>query len=160
MSARYPFKINGFENQSLELQASGFFSSAKILVNGVQAEPGVKKNEVLLRKQDGTTVSVFIQNAFFDIVPRLVVQGETIQVVAPLKWYQYVWCGLTLVLIIYGGAVGSVVSMVGFLLNIRIMRNTWGLPLKYLAVLLSHVVVLVVYTALALLVTVMTGASS
>jgi len=156
MPSLYPVKIKGFENKKIELESSGLFSPVKILVNGVKAEPGSKNNEVILRKDDGSKVSVFIQNAFFDTVPRLIVNGETLVVTPPLKWYQYVFCGLTLFLIFYGGAIGAVLCMIGFIINIRTMRNSWRTPWKYLAILGTHLIVFIVYIAISLLITVMT----
>ena len=156
MAARYPIRIDGFENQKVELVSSGFFSPAKITVNGVKAEPGMKRNEILLRKPDGSKVSVFFQNAFFDTIPRLIVNGKSIQVVPPLKWYQYIFCGLTLILIFIGGAIGSILSMVGFLINIRTMRVGWRPLWRYLAILATHIIVMAVYLAISVLITVLT----
>jgi len=156
MPSLFPVKIKGFENKRIELESSGFFSPARLLVNGVKAESGIKNNEVILRKEDGTKVSVYIQNAFFDTIPRLVVNGETISVAPPLKWHQYVLCGLTLFLIFYGGAIGAVLCMIGFLINIRTMRNNWKITWKYLMILATHFMVFVIYIAISLLITVMT----
>jgi len=160
MAARYPIRIDGFENQKVELEASGFFSPAKITINGVKAEPGNKRNELLLRKPNGSTVSVFFQNAFFDTIPRLLINGKTIQVVPSLKWYQYVFCGLTLILIFIGGAIGSILSMIGFLINIRTMRVAWKPLWRVLAILFTHIVVMAVYIAVSVLVTVLTTGGS
>lgn len=158
MASRYPIKIKGFENKKIELVSSGFFSPAQLLVNGEKAESGSKKNEVIFRKEDGTKQSVFFQNAFFDTIPRLIINGETVNVVPPLKWYQYVFCGLTLFLIFYGGAIGAVLCMIGFLLNIRIMRNDWKILWRYLAILGNNIAVFVIYIAISILITVMTTA--
>ena len=160
MAARYPIKIDGFENQKVELESSGFFSPAKITVNGVKAEPGIKRNEILLRRPDGSTVSVFFQNAFFDTIPRLIVNGKTIQIAPPLKWYQYTFCGLTLFLILFGGAIGSILSMIGFLINIRTMRVKWKPLWRYLAILATHMIVLAAYLAVSVLITVLTTGGS
>ncbi|MHB8133760.1 MAG: hypothetical protein ACYDH1_05995 [Anaerolineaceae bacterium] len=160
MAARYPIKIDGFENQKVELESSGFFSPAKITINGVKAEPGIKRNEMLLRRPDGSTVSVFFQNAFFDTIPRLIVNGKTIQIAPPLKWYQYTFCGLTLFLILFGGAIGSIFSMIGFLINIRTMRVKWKPLWRYLAILATHMIVLAAYLAVSVLITVLTTGGS
>ncbi|PKN83949.1 MAG: hypothetical protein CVU46_15555 [Chloroflexi bacterium HGW-Chloroflexi-8] len=160
MATRYPIKIDGFENQKVELESSGFFSPAKITINGVKAEPGIKRNEMLLRKPDGSTVSVFFQNAFFDTIPRLIVNGKTIQIAPPLKWYQYTFCGLTLFLILFGGAIGSIFSMIGFLINIRTMRVKWKPLWRYLAILATHMIVLAAYLAVSVLITVLTTGGS
>lgn len=157
MAKRYPVKIPGFESDDIELESSGFFSPARLFINGNKAEAGSKNNEVLLRKQDGSTTSLFFQNAFFDTVPRLLVNGKSIQIAPPLAWYQYVYSGLPLLLILVGGVVGAVLGMVAFILNIRIMRGSLRIPLKYLLILVSHLITFFVYIALSLLVTVMTG---
>lgn len=157
MAIRYPVQIKGFENQKIELESSGFFSPARLLVNGVRAESGQKNNEVIIRKSNGSKTSVFFQNAFFDTIPRLIVNGEIIRIVPPVRWYQYVYCGLTLFLIFYGGAIGAIISMIGFLMNIRTLRSQKKVWLKYLLILGVHLAVLILYIALSLLIQVMTG---
>ncbi len=157
MATRYPVTIPGFENETIDLESSGFFRPARLFVNGKKADAGKKNNEVILRKSDGSTTSVFFQNAFFDTVPRLLVSGKTIQVASPLTWYQYIYSGLLLFLIFVGGVVGAVLGMVAFILNIRIMRGKLSTPLKYLSILGIHIATFFIYIALSLLVTVMTG---
>ncbi len=157
MAIRYPVRIPGFEHETIELESSGFFSPAKLYIDGKKAEAGKKKNELLLRKSNGSTTSVFIQSAFFDTVPRLLVNGKVIKVVSPLIWYQYIFSGLPLFLIFVGGVVGAVLGMVAFILNIRIMRANLNTPLKYLSILGIVIATFFTYVALSLLVTVMTG---
>lgn len=159
MPVRYPVKIEGFEDQNIQLESSGFFSPPRLLVNGVPAKPGSKKNQVILRKRDGEASNIFFQNAFFDTVPRLLINGKIIQVVPTLAWYQYVYAGLTLFLVFVGGVVGAVLGMVAFILNIRIMRGQLNTLLKYLSILGIHLVTFTAYIVLSLLVTVMTGSA-
>ena len=85
MPTRYPVSIPGFENQEIELESSGFFSPSKILVDGEKALPGEKNNEVVIQNRYGKKTKIFFQNAFFDTVPRLLVDGKIIKVVPPLK---------------------------------------------------------------------------
>ncbi len=157
MATRYPVQIRGFENQKIELESAGLFSPSKLLINGIRAETGQKNNEAIIRKSDGSKTSVFFQNAFFDTIPRLVVNGEIIRIVPPLQWYQYVYCGLTLFLIFFGGAIGAVISMIGFLMNIRTMRSQNKVWLKYLIILGTHVAVMILYVAISLFIQVMTN---
>lgn len=157
MATRYPVNIPGFESDSIELESSGFFSPARLYINGKLADAGKKRNELILRKRNGANTSVFIQSAFFDTVPLLLVNGKKVQVVPPLAWYQYIYSGLPLFLIFVGGVVGAVLGMVAFIINIRIMRGKFNIPMKYLSILGVHIVTFFVYVALSLLVTVMTG---
>lgn len=157
MPTRYPVSIPGFENQKIELESSGFFSPSKILVDGVKAQSGDKNNEVVIQNHKGKKTRIFFQNAFFDTVPRLLVDGQIIRVVPTLKWYQYLWSGLTLFLVLFGGALGAIISMIAFLLSIRTMRTNWRMINKYLVVLTIHALTMGVYVALSLLITVMTS---
>ena len=157
MPTRYPVSIPGFENQKIELESSGFFSPSKILVDGEKALPGDKNNEVVIQNRYGKKTKIFFQNAFFDTVPRLLVDGKIIKVVPSLKWYQYVWSGLTLFLVFFGGALGAIISMIAFLLSIRTMRTNWRTANKYLVILGIHAITMVVYVAISLLITVMTS---
>ena len=157
MPTRYPVSIPGFENQKIELESSGFFSPSKILVDGEKAPPGEKNNEVVIQNRNGKKSKIFFQNAFFDTVPRLLVDGKIIKVVPPLKWYQYVWSGLTLFLVLFGGALGAIISMIAFLFSIRTMRTNWRTANKYLVILGIHALTMVVYVAISLLITVMTS---
>jgi len=156
MPTRYPVTISGFENQKIELEASGFFSPSKLLVDGKKAEPGPKKNEVIIQRRNGHKSSVYFQNAFFDTVPRLLVDGKTIIVVPPLKWYQYVASGLTLFLVFFGGALGAILGVTAFLMSIRTLRGNLKNIYKYLVILGIQTLIIFFYIALSLLITVMT----
>jgi hypothetical protein len=157
MPNRYPVTISGFENQKIELESSGFFSPSKLFVDGKKAEPGNKKNELIIQQRNGRKVSVFFQNAFFDTVPRLMVDGKTIIVVPSLKWYQYVVSGLTLFLVFFGGALGAILGMIAFLMSIRILRSHLKNIQKYCLIFAIHAITMAIYIALSLLITVMTS---
>lgn len=159
MATRYPVNIPGFERDKIELESAGFFSPVKLYINDALAGTGRKRNELILRKRNGENTSVFIQSAFFDTVPLLLVNGKKIHIVPPLAWHQYIYSGLPLFLIFVGGVVGAVLGMVAFIINIRIMRGNLKIPLKYGSILGVNIVTFFVYVALSLLVTVMTGKS-
>lgn len=134
MPTRYPVNIPGCENKKIEVQVAGFITPIKIFVNDELAQPGKRRNELVLKGKNGKPVSVYIQSAFFDTVPRLRVGGKTIQVAPPLKWYEYVWSGVPLLLVFSGGMLGAILALFGFIFNIRIARSTLSTFLRFAAI--------------------------
>lgn len=115
----YLLSIPGFEGQTLEVQPGGFFSKTKLFVNGAPAPPGAKRGQMVLRRNDDQEVIATWKTQPFDI-PKLIVDGTLFNVVEPLKWYQWVWGGLPLLLIPLGGMLGGVIGVIGFAINAKI----------------------------------------
>lgn len=147
MPTRYPVEIPGCENKKVELQVAGFLSPIKLFVDDEPARPGKMRNELVVRGKGGKNISVYVQNAFFDTVPKLRVDGKTIVVTPPLKWYQYVWCGLPLIFILIGGLMGAIAGLFTFILNISIMRSKFKPVFRYILIGLINIVL---YFALAI----------
>ena len=56
-------------------------------------------------------------------LPQLIVDGQTIHVAEPLKWYVWVWSGLPIMLIFIGGAIGALAGIIGFSINTNIFAH-------------------------------------
>src|SRR5947209_16785489 len=87
-STEYVLTLPGFEGRHIVVQTPGFFSSAKLLIDGQPAPPGPKRGQLLLRRNDGTDAlaQLKIRN-FIDPVPNVIVDGQLHNVAEPLKWY-------------------------------------------------------------------------
>jgi hypothetical protein len=128
----YTVNIEGFEGQNIEVNI-GFWGEPELLVDGVAAQKGSKRGEMILQRNDGRQVIATWKSRFLGLdVPRLNVDGKTIGFVEPLKWYQWVWGGWPLILIFIGGALGGFIGAVGCLINVRIFRTGMGNVLKYI----------------------------
>ncbi len=127
---QYPLALTGFEGQQIAVQAAGFLAGPKLLVNGQPAAKGPKRGQMLLRRNDGRAVIATWKAQLID-VPQLVVDGQTVHVVAPLPWYVWLWSGLPFLLVFLGGAVGAFVGLIGFSVNAKIFRSTWPMLAKF-----------------------------
>jgi hypothetical protein len=130
----YPVTLEGFEDQTIELEAPGLFATPKLLVNGKPAPKGPGFSQITLQRSDGTSVIATWkpQMMGFD-VPQLSVEGKTIIVVKPLAWYEWGWCLVTLSLLLGYGMVGAGLVVVAFFFDLKIFRSTLHPVLKYLA---------------------------
>jgi hypothetical protein len=130
---RYPVHLEGFEGQTLEIQTGGLFSGPKVFVNHQPAPKG-KGREVLLRRNDGTSVAVRLKPSVFGLdVPQLVVEGKTIRAIDPLKWYVWAWIALPILLVFVGGALGGIVGALGLTTNAKIVRSKMNGLAKFAA---------------------------
>ncbi|MBN1267896.1 MAG: hypothetical protein JXA25_20560 [Anaerolineales bacterium] len=148
----YPIQIEGFENQQVEFKPAGLASGPQVLVNGKPAEKGPERGQMLLRRDDGKVATADWKQTMlgFDL-PKLVVDGEVIEIVEPLKWYELVWCALPVALITIGGALGALVGVIVFTLNARLFRSDLNPVIRYLLTGLTSFASALVYVLLATL---------
>jgi hypothetical protein len=127
----YKPTIEGFEGQDIQVNI-GFFSGAKLFINGSPASKGKKRGEMILQQNDGKEVIATWKAQFLGIdVPQLVVDHKAITLVPPLKWYQWVWGGWPILLVTIGGALGAILGLIGFSINSRIFRAEISEGLKF-----------------------------
>ncbi|MBI5302299.1 MAG: hypothetical protein HY868_09185 [Chloroflexi bacterium] len=130
----YLVAIEGFEGQHLSLTPQGFFTGSKLLVDGQPAPKGKKRGQFILRRNDGTEIVAQIHSAVLglDPVPQLVVDGKTIHIAEPFKWYQLLWSGIPILLLFIGGGLGALCGATAFAINARIFRSQKSGAVKYL----------------------------
>lgn len=127
----YPVRLPGFEGQEIVVEPAGFFAGPRLLVNGQPAQKGKGRGEMIVRRNDGKDVVFTFRNNFLD-VPGLLVDGKPLDLVEPLKWYEWAWNGLPLVMIFFGGALGGMLGVLAMSFNIKMFRSSQSTLLKYI----------------------------
>ena len=148
LSIKYP----GFENRNLSLRTAGFFAGAKVVIDN--AEVKGKGNVFLVRNNDGKEIEIKLKG-FLDPIPVLDIEGKKIRVVDPLKWYQYVWSGLPILMAFGGGAIGGGLGFMAFWINARLFRSEKGAVTQYA---LSGIVSVLSFTVFLIAATAISGA--
>jgi hypothetical protein len=155
---QYPVEIEGFEGQSIEIKAPGFLSGPKLLVDGQPAPKGPKRNQMLLRHSSGTEMVASWKPRLLGLdVPSLVVEDQTISVVDSLKWHEWLWCALPMLLIFGGGAIGASIGFIGLYINIKLFRSSLQGAAKYLVTGAVFVASFIIYGILAVLIAMAIG---
>jgi hypothetical protein len=146
----YTANIEGFEGQKIEVNI-GFWSGPKLLVNGEPAPKGNKRGEMVLQRNDGKRVTATWKPQVLGLdVPQLLVDGKTVNLVEPLKWYQWIWGGWPVVLLFVGGALGAIAGLVGFSINAKIFRTEMSEVMKYVVTGAVSVLAVFAYFVVAL----------
>ena len=85
--AIYPLALEGFENQTVEVQDEIIFGSRKLLVNGEPAPKGTEKGDMVLTRDDGQQVTARWQKSGLRR-HTLEVDGKTIEVKRSALWWE------------------------------------------------------------------------
>ncbi|MHC1782347.1 MAG: hypothetical protein AB9891_06220 [Anaerolineaceae bacterium] len=127
----YPVNIKGFQGQKIEVDVS-YLAGAQLLVNGKKAPKGSNRGDMLLKRDDGRqVVATWKPQALGFDVPNLVVDGQIIQLVEPLKWYQWLWSGLAVALVAVGGMLGAIIGLIALSFNAGLFRSNRSPVMKY-----------------------------
>jgi len=79
----------------------------------------------------GEEVLVQMKYNLVDPIPTLKIGGATLHLATPLRWYEYGWGGLPLLLVFSGGALGGLVGAVATVTNGRIFRSERSMGAKF-----------------------------
>jgi hypothetical protein len=142
-----PVRLPGFELQRVIVRTVGLLSGPKLLINGKRIE---KSNGFMRPRDDnGAEVPMRFRHRFFDPIPNLEIGGKLMQLAAPLKWYQYAWMMLPILLVIGGGVLGAICGVIAMLLSARIFRSPRPMPMQYLLTAVVSLLSVLVYVASA-----------
>jgi hypothetical protein len=148
---RFIVNLDGFDGQEIVLESGGLLRGSRLLVDGKPAKKGNQRGQFVLTDNNGFKVPVYKKHAFLDPIPRLVVDDEEYRFVEPLTAFQWIWCGIPLILIFIGGAIGGLIGGVAFWLNTHVFRSeTSGLE-KYVLVGLISLIAFLAYLIIAAL---------
>jgi hypothetical protein len=117
-----PLHLEGFEGQNIEVVPAGFFTPAKLLVDGQPAPKGKHFSENRLVRNDGREVVVTWKPQLLDM-PKLVIDGQTINIVKPLRWYEWALSAMPLILVFTAKAFAGLLGIIAFSINAKIFRS-------------------------------------
>jgi hypothetical protein len=128
----YPISVDGLEGHDITVKVR-FLRGPLLLVDGQPAPRGKLWGTWVLQRNDGKEVLAAWKPQRLGLdIPVLVVAGIPINVVEPLPFYLWIWCGLPLVMIIMPDLVlGLFTGSLALWLNIQIFRTGLKPQLKY-----------------------------
>ena len=144
-----PINLVGFEGQDLTLETAGFFKGARILVDGKPAAKGSKRDQYVIYDNNAFKVVVQLKQSFLDPVPKLIVDGQSLQLAKPLNILQWIWSAIPVVLVFIGGAIGGGIGAGGFWINMRVFRSEMGAFEKYVLTGMISAISIILYLVVA-----------
>lgn len=149
---KIPFVLKGFEGKDLQLRVR-FLGRPRLVVD----EKVIRKvnKRFPIKNHEGHIVSVGVRRRFLDPVPNLDVGGQSISILPPYRWYEYLWLFLPLGLLLVGWLeaqlFGAVLALFWWLVVMyfnpkvfRFVRGKWERYVATGAILLVSVLALFV----------------
>jgi hypothetical protein len=122
-------KHPAFKVQRLSVETASFFTGPKLLLHGVVAKRNGRSYIVM--SDTGQELVVKVLHNFFDPIPKVKIGEETIELAKLLKWYEYVWIAIPMLLVFASGALGGFVGAGSAVVNGRIFRSARGTLPRY-----------------------------
>jgi hypothetical protein len=146
------FTLPDYPNDNFEIERSVMTGKMKLTRNGIELEQSNEKGKpFLLTKDNGTIEQLFVKGSFPDFAPFLELNGEKIEIVEKLKWYQYAIGGLPLLLIFVGGLIGGGIGGGLSAYNFSVFRGEDTETMKYIKVIGVTILGFVAYLVFSLL---------
>ncbi len=145
----YIINLPEIDKNELKLVVPNFFGKTKLYLNNV--EVAKINNRYSINNGQDKPVVITLKNNYFDPIPTISVNDNLIQVAKPIKWYEYIWMGLPILLVLQGGLLGALIGLFALRLNISIFRNDKSAFFKYLTTLGVSLTFVIVFLAIAIL---------
>jgi len=147
----YPINLTELNDNKLKLVVPEFFGKTKIMYNDFEVEKINKRYSI--NNHSDKPILITLKNNYFDPVPKVFVNEKQIQLVEPLKWYEYVWMGLPLFLAFQGGLLGALLGFIAIRLNSIIFRKDKNQIIKYMTTLGINLLITLIYLVLVVIIT-------
>lgn len=118
------------EGSNLEFEPATFFKGPKIIQDGIVLKN--KKGKVTVNNKNNVQIELKIKRSLLDPINKIEINGETILLAPPLKWYQYVWMGLPIIIAVDRGLLSKVIGLVTVRTNFQLFRSDKPTFQKYL----------------------------
>ena len=112
-----------------------FWSGPKLYLDGTLQKSSKRKlfqNARIyeIKKSGKEDVEVRIESKFLDPTPVVKINGRSYPVTLNLRWYEYIWLGLPLILFL-GGLIGALLGSITILINSRYFQRRQKIAEKY-----------------------------
>lgn len=118
-----------FKKQKLTVETAGWFHGPRLLLNGTIVP--IQKKRYTVKADSGVEISIQLKYNYLDPIPKIKIAEEIVELANPLKWYEYMWMGIPIVLVVSGTAIGGLLGIMGGNASGRVFRNERGSLAKY-----------------------------
>lgn len=125
----FPIEHEAFAGRGLALRTAGFFKGPRLIIDGTELKG--KKRKFSVRDNYGAEREIRLKNNGIDPVSKVEIEGQTLELVRPLAWYEYAWMAIPILLIFVGGALGVLFGLVAVSSSARIFRGDRSTAAKY-----------------------------
>ena len=151
MKNKFEFTLPDFPNDKFEFENNIFSGKATLKQNGILVEQSKEKGKpFLLKTNNNEIVRAFPKVNFPDISTYLLsIKDHKYPMAEKLKWYEYIFGGLPILIIFGGGIIGGMIGGAATVINYTFFRGEDTTVNKYLKVLGVNVLCIILFMFMA-----------
>jgi len=123
-----------FKTHKIILIAGSVFRRAKVSQDGtiIPRKLVILKglNKYAVMDDKGNPRELVLKFRIYDPIPKITMDGIEIIVAKKLKWYEYVWSCLPLIMV-FGGGLGALIGLIASFSNVNVLRKDKPTPYRY-----------------------------
>lgn len=143
-----PIGQDRFVGRGLAVRTAGLFTGPRLIIDGAEAKG--RRRRYVVRDNSGREVTIRLRTSYVDPIPKVEVDAQVLELARRLRWHEYAWMGLPILLSLGGGALGALVGMSAVYSSARIFRSERSDVSKYGLTALISVAAVFVFLVLAL----------
>jgi hypothetical protein len=116
-----PIQQEAFTGRGLAIRTAGLFKGPRLIIDGAEAKGRRQRSTV--RDNSGKEVIIRLRTNHVDPIPKVEIGAKVIELARRLRWYEYVWMGLPILLAFEGGALGALVGLPAVQSSARVFRS-------------------------------------
>ena len=124
-----PIEHDSFSGRGLALRPSSFWRGPQLLIDGAKAAGS--RGRFSLRDNLGKERQIRLKSNRIDPIPRVEIDGASLQIARPLTWYEYAWISVPILLAHVGGALGALFGILAAYSSARVFRSNRPPIAKY-----------------------------
>ena len=139
-----------FQQQRLRIRTSGLLRGPTVHMNDMPVKR--VKGRYTVINDAGEEMEIQLKSNVIDPVPVLKMGDETVRLARALRWYEYLWIGVPIILLFIGGGLGAGIGIVSAFSSSRIFRSDRSTPSKYLLTGLISVCAFITFIGLVIII--------
>jgi len=143
----YPINLPNLKYDQLKLVTPRIYGKPKIYLNDNEIEK--RNNRYLINTNEEKPILITLKNNYLDPIPKVFINDHQIHVAKAIKWYEYIWTGLPILMVFQGGLLGALFGLISLRINLNIFRSDKNTLVKYLLTLVVSVIFVLIFLIIA-----------
>ncbi len=133
---KFQIDYPNFNSKELVVRGS-YYGRPKLFLDGKKVKSITRnifsrKRKYKIEDDNGIPVDILLSQRWLDAIPHLEIDGNKIIIRGALKWYEYLWIIIPIILLFIGGGIGGLIGSIGTLTNSILFRKFTSPFAKYL----------------------------
>lgn len=152
-----PIAHQAFQGRGLMVRPAGLLKGPRVVIDGSEVKG--RRLRFPVRDNSGNELVIRLRSNGIDPIPKVEMLGQVLELARPLKWNEYLWIGLPILLALQGGFLGALIGFSATYSSARIFRSDRTAAAKYGLTALISLAAVGVFFVLVILLQILIGST-